>query len=235
MNKAIVGRKLGMSQVFEADGVAVPVTVVEAGPCPIVQVKTVEKDGYKAVKIAFQTAVKRDSSNAKKKNSSVGEYKGVDKPTLGQYKKAEVEPMRYMREVDIESVVENGVSVPAEVGKVVTVSCFNNGDMVDVVGTTRGRGYTGVIQRWNAQRIGPMSHGTGPIHRSVGSMSAHSDPSRVFKNKHMAGQYGHERVTIQNLRVVKVDQERNLLLIKGAIPGPKGGLVMVKSTVKKSK
>lgn len=233
MNKAIVGRKLGMSQVFEADGVAVPVTVVEAGPCPVVQVKTTEKDGYSAVKIAFQPAVKRNSANAKRKDESVGEYKGVNKPTLGQYKKADVEPMRYMREVNIDTVVEDGKEVPAEVGKVVTVACFNSGDMVDVVGTTRGRGYTGVIQRWNAQRIGPMSHGTGPIHRSVGSMSAHSDPSRVFKNKHMAGQYGHERVTIQNLRVVRVDEARNLLLIKGAIPGPKGGLVMVKSTVKK--
>lgn len=233
MNKAIVGRKLGMSQVFEADGVAVPVTVVEAGPCPVVQVKTTEKDGYSAVKIAFQPAVKRNSANAKRKEESVGEYKGVNKPTLGQYKKADVEPMRYMREVNIDTVVEDGKEVPAEVGKVVTVACFNSGDMVDVVGTTRGRGYTGVIQRWNAQRIGPMSHGTGPIHRSVGSMSAHSDPSRVFKNKHMAGQYGHERVTIQNLRVVRVDEARNLLLIKGAIPGPKGGLVMVKSTVKK--
>lgn len=232
MNKAIVGRKLKMSQVFEADGVAVPVTVVEAGPCPIVQVKTVENDGYKAVKLAFQPAVKRNYSGS---NSNVSEYKGVDKPTLGQYKKADVQPMRYMREFDIDTVVdEDGKEVACEVGKSVTVACFKPGDMVDVVGTTRGRGYTGVIQRWNAQRIGPMSHGTGPIHRSVGSMSAHSDPSRVFKNKHMAGQYGHERVTIQNLRVVKVDEKHNLLLIKGAIPGPKGGLVMVKSTVKKA-
>lgn len=233
MNKAIVGRKLGMSQVFEADGIVVPVTVVEAGPCPVVQVKTVENDGYKAVKIAYQPAVKR---NFKGTDSKVGAYKGVDKPTLGQYAKAGIEPLRYMREVDIETVVDSeGKETPAEVGSVVTVSCFNKDDMVDVVGTTRGRGYTGVIQRWNAQRIGPMSHGTGPIHRSVGSMSAHSDPSRVFKNKHMAGQYGHERVTVQNLRVVKVDAERNLLLIKGAIPGPKGGLVMIKSTVKKAK
>lgn len=233
MNKAIVGRKLGMSQVFEADGIVVPVTVVEAGPCPVVQVKTVENDGYKAVKIAYQPAVKR---NFKGTDSKVSAYKGVDKPTLGQYAKAGIEPLRYMREVDIETVVDSeGKETPAEVGSVVTVSCFNNGDMVDVIGTTRGRGYTGVIQRWNAQRIGPMSHGTGPIHRSVGSMSAHSDPSRVFKNKHMAGQYGHERVTVQNLRVVKVDAERNLLLIKGAIPGPKGGLVMIKSTVKKAK
>ena len=236
MNKAIVGRKLGMSQVFEADGVVVPVTVVEAGPCPVVQVKTVENDGYKAVKIAYQPAVKRNAKNVGNKDKKVGAYKGVDKPTLGQYNKVGVEPMRYMREVDIETVVDSeGKEVAAEVGSVVTVACFNNGDFVDVVGTTRGRGYTGVIQRWNAQRIGPMSHGTGPIHRSVGSMSAHSDPSRVFKNKHMAGQYGHERVTVQNLRVVKVDKERNLLLIKGAIPGPKGGLVMVKSTVKKAK
>ncbi len=231
MNKAIVGRKLGMSQVFTQDGMVVPVTVVEAGPCPIVQVKTVENDGYKAVKVAFQPAVKRNNSkNAQTKG--VREYKGVGKPEEGQYKKAGIAPMRYMREFKIDSLIENGAEVACEVGKVITTDCFAVGDKVDVTGTTRGRGYTGVIQRWNAQRVGPMTHGTGPIHRSVGSMAANSDPSRVFKNKKMAGQYGNERVTVQNLTVVKIDKERNLLLIKGAIPGPKGGLVIVKSTVK---
>ena len=230
MNKAIVGKKLGMSQVFTAEGMVVPVTVVEAGPCPIVQIKTVEKDGYKAVKIGFQSATKRNVGD--KKKPGVNAYKGVNKCQEGEFKVAGVEPVRYLREVDIESIVEDGKEVPVEVGKVVTTACFQEGDKVDVVGKTRGRGFTGNIQRWNAQRIGPMSHGTGPIHRSVGSMSAHSDPSRVFKNKKMPGHYGNERVTVQNLTVVRVDQARNLLLIKGAIPGPKGGLVIVKTTVK---
>ena len=216
MNKAIVGKKLGMSQVFTPDGDVIPVTVVQAGPCPIIQVKTVEKDGYKAVKVAYEPAVARKVSGDTKVT-----YKGVNKPTEGQYKKVGVAPMRYMRELDLEG----------NVGDVITCATFAEGDKVDVVGKTRGRGYTGVIQRWNHHRL-PMSHGAGPVHREVGSMAANSDPSRVFKNKKMAGQYGNERVTIQNLTVVKVDAARNLLLIKGAIPGPKGGLVIVRSTVK---
>ena len=150
-------------------------------------------------------------------------YKGVNRPTKGQYDKAGVEPMRYMRELKIDG--------DYEVGQVIDCGVFQENDKVDVVGHTRGRGYTGVIQRWNHHRL-PMSHGAGPVHREVGSMAANSDPSRVFKNKKMAGQYGNERVTIQNLTVVRVDAARNLLLIKGAIPGPKGGLVIVKTTVK---
>lgn len=218
MSKAIVGKKLGMSQVFTAEGEVIPVTVVQAGPCPVLQVKTVEKDGYKAVKVAYEPAVARKVSGGEKVT-----YKGINRPTEGQYKKAGVAPMRYMRELNIDTAVE--------VGQVITCDTFAEGDKVDVVGKTRGRGYTGVIQRWNHHRI-PMSHGAGPVHREVGSMAANSDPSRVFKNKKMAGQYGNERVSIQNLTVVKVDAARNLLLIKGAIPGPKGGLVIVKSTVK---
>lgn len=218
MNKAIVGKKLGMSQVFTAEGEVIPVTVVQAGPCPVIQVKTVEKDGYQAVKVAYEPAVARKVSGDAKQT-----YKGVNRPTLGQYAKADVEPMRYMRELKIDGEYT--------VGQVLKCDVFQANDKVDVVGKTRGRGYTGVIQRWNHHRL-PMSHGAGPVHREVGSMAANSDPSRVFKNKKMAGQYGNERVTIQNLTVVRVDAERNLLLIKGAIPGPKGGLVIVKTTVK---
>ena len=218
MNKAIVGKKLGMSQVFTAEGEVIPVTVVQAGPCPVIQVKTVEKDGYKAVKVAYEPAVARKVSGDAKAS-----YKGVDRPTMGQYAKAGVEPMRYMRELKVDG--------DYTVGQVISCDVFQENDKVDVVGKTRGRGYTGVIQRWNHHRL-PMSHGAGPVHREVGSMAANSDPSRVFKNKKMAGQYGNERVTIQNLTVVRVDAARNLLLIKGAIPGPKGGLVIVKTTVK---
>lgn len=218
MNKAIVGKKLGMSQVFTAEGEVIPVTVVQAGPCPVIQVKTVEKDGYQAIKVAYQPAVARKVSGDAKAS-----YKGVNRPTKGQYDKAGVEPMRYMRELKIDGEYA--------VGQVISCDVFQENDKVDVVGHTRGRGYTGVIQRWNHHRL-PMSHGAGPVHREVGSMAANSDPSRVFKNKKMAGQYGNERVTIQNLTVVRVDAARNLLLIKGAIPGPKGGLVIVKTTVK---
>ena len=218
MNKAIVGKKLGMSQVFTAEGEVIPVTVVQAGPCPVIQVKTVEKDGYQAIKVAYQPAVARKVSGDAKAS-----YKGVNRPTKGQYDKAGVEPMRYMRELKIDGEYA--------VGQVISCDVFQENDKVDVVGHTRGRGYTGVIQRWNHHRL-PMSHGAGPVHREVGSMAANSDPSRVFKNKKMAGQYGNERVTIQNLTVVRVDAARNLLLIKGAIPGPKGGLVVVKTTVK---
>ena len=218
MNKAIVGKKLGMSQVFTAEGEVIPVTVVQAGPCPVIQVKTVEKDGYQAIKVAYQPAVARKVSGDAKAS-----YKGVNRPTKGQYDKAGVEPMRYMRELKIDG--------DYAVGQVISCDVFQENDKVDVVGHTRGRGYTGVIQRWNHHRL-PMSHGAGPVHREVGSMAANSDPRRVFKNKKMAGQYGNERVTIQNLTVVRVDAARNLLLIKGAIPGPKGGLVIVKTTVK---
>lgn len=207
MKKAILGRKLGMSQIFTADGTMIPVTVVEAGPCPVIQVKTVAKEGYDAVQVAF--------GDIKEKN--------VTTPLKGHYAKADVTAKRALRELRLDDC--SGY----EVGKVITCDAFVEGDKVDVIGTTRGRGYTGVIQRWNAQRIGSMTHGTGPIHRSVGSMGANSDPSRVFKNKHMAGQYGNERVTIKNLEVVRVDAARNLLLIKGGIPGAKGSLVLVRA------
>ena len=209
MNKAIIGKKLGMTQVFSADGKVIPVTVVEAGPCPVVQIKTIEKDGYEAVKVGFG-----DVKEAR-----------LNKPAQGQFKKAGVEPKKILKEFRFDDVKSY------EVGAVLTVTQFAEGDKVDVSGTTKGHGFSGVIKRWNQQRL-KMTHGVGPVHREVGSMGSISSPSRVFKNKHMPGQYGHERVTVQNLEVVKVDVARNALLIKGAIPGPKGGIVTVTNSVK---
>ena len=209
MNKAIIGKKLGMTQIFSADGKVIPVTVVEAGPCPVVQIKTKEKDGYEAVKVGFGKA----------------EEKNLNKPDNGQFKKAGVEPQKVLKEFRVDDLAKYSV------GQVLTVETFAEGDKVDVVGLTKGHGFSGVIKRWNQHRL-KMTHGVGPVHREVGSMGANSSPSRVFKNKHMSGQYGNERVTIQNLEVVKVDAARNVLLIKGAIPGPKGGIVTVTDSVK---
>ena len=209
MNKAIIGRKLGMTQVFSADGKVIPVTVVEAGPCPVVQIKTGERDGYSALKLGFV---------------KVNEQ-ALNKPEIGQFKKAGVEPQKYLKEFRVDNAGEYAV------GNVVTVEKFAAGDKIDVVGMTKGHGFSGVIKRWNQHRL-KETHGVGPVHREVGSMGANSSPSRVFKNKHMPGQYGNERVTIQNLEIVKVDAARNALLIKGAIPGPKGGVVCISDSVK---
>jgi len=209
MKKAILGKKLGMTQVFDASGLIVPVTVIQAGPCAVVQKKTVEKDGYEAVKVAFLE--KRESL--------------FNKPELGAFKKAGVTPKQYVRELIVDGQ-EN-----LEVGNEIKADVFNEGEMVDVTGTTRGRGFTGAIVRWNFGRHN-MTHGNGPVHRHVGSTGATSSNSRVFKGQKMPGQYGHETVTIQNLEVVKVDAERNVLLIKGAVPGPKGSLLTIKSAVK---
>ncbi len=212
MKKAILGTKVGMTQLFLQDGTVVPVTVVEAGPCPVVQVKSVEKDGYKAIQVGFQTLP--ESRVKKLKN----------KPEQGHFKKAGVAPTRYLRELRLEDAEKY------EVGQQIQVDVFGEDEFVDVVGTSKGHGYSGVIQRWNAH-TGPMAHGS-KYHRGVGSLSANSDPSRVFKNKHMAGQWGHERVTIQHLKLVRVDAQRNLLFIKGAVPGPNGGLLIVRNSVK---
>ena len=209
MNKAIIGKKLGMTQIFSADGKVIPVTVVEAGPCPVVQIKTTGNDGYEAVKVGFGNV----------------DEKRVNKPDAGQFKKAGVAPLKVLKEFRFDDVSAYTV------GQVITVDTFAEGDKVDVVGLTKGHGFSGVIKRWNQHRL-KMTHGVGPVHREVGSMGANSSPSRVFKNKHMPGQYGNERVTIQNLEVVKVDAARNVLLIKGAIPGPKGGIVTVTDSVK---
>ncbi|MGN0820060.1 MAG: 50S ribosomal protein L3 [Christensenellaceae bacterium] len=209
MNKAIIGKKLGMTQIFSADGKVIPVTVILAGPCPVVQIKTVERDGYSAVKLGFE---------------KVSE-KALNKPEAGLFKKIGVEPQKVLKEFRLDDVSS------LEVGSTVTCETFKDGDKVDVVGTTKGHGFSGVIKRWNQHRL-KETHGVGPVHREVGSMGANSSPSRVFKNKNMPGQYGVERVTVQNLEVVKVDVARNAILVKGAVPGPKGGIVTIVDSVK---
>ncbi|MBO4837425.1 MAG: 50S ribosomal protein L3 [Clostridia bacterium] len=212
MKKAILGKKLGMTQIFMPDGSLVPVTVIEAGPCTVVQKKTVDTDGYEAVQFGFDTYPEKRAA------------KLVNKPEAGHFKKAGVAPTRYLREFRLED------SASYEVGQVVRVDVFAEGDRIDVTGTSKGHGFTGAIYRWN-QHTGPMAHGS-KYHRGVGSLSANSDPSRVFKQKHMSGHYGVERTTVQNLTVVRVDAERNLLLVRGAVPGPNGGLLLVRNTVK---
>ena len=209
MNKAIIGRKAGMTQIFAADGKLIPVTVVEAGPCPVVQVKTVESDGYTALKLGFDEA----------------REKTLNKPELGQFKKAGVKPCKVLKEVRLDSVESY------KVGDLVKADVFAAGDHVDVAGVTKGHGFTGVIKRWNQHRL-KETHGVGPVHREPGSMGANSTPSRVFKHKNLAGQYGVENVTIQNLEIVRVDAARNAILIKGAIPGPRGSVVTISNSVK---
>ena len=212
MKKAIIGKKLGMTQIFLPDGRLVPVTVIQAGPCKVVQKKTVEKDGYEAVQFGFEELTEKRAK------------KLLTQPVNGHFKKAGVAPQRHLREFRLDD------SASYEVGQVVGADVFEEGEAVDVTGTTKGRGYTGAIYRWN-QHTGPMAHGS-KYHRGVGSLSANSDPSRVFKNKHMAGHYGVERVTIQNLSIVKVDKERNLLLVHGAVPGPDKGLLLIRNSCK---
>jgi len=213
MNKAIIGRKIGMTQIFAEDGKVIPVTVIEAGPCPVVQIKTQETDGYTALKLGFGEV----------------KEKRLTKAELGQFKKANIAPCKYLREVRLDSV--EGYKVGESV---LTADVFAAGDHVDVSGVTKGHGYTGVIKRWNQHRL-KETHGVGPVHREPGSMGANSSPSRVFKQKHLAGQYGVENVTILNLEVVRVDAARNAILVKGAIPGPKGSVVTIGSSVKAGK
>ncbi len=208
MNKAIIGKKVGMTQVFMANGECIPVTVILAGPCPVVAKKTVERDGYASAVVGFEAIPERK----------------LNKADLGQFKKANLAPMKTLKEFRMENLDT------LEVGTVLDVAQFAEGDKVDVQGTTRGRGYTGVIQRWNQHRV-RMTHGSGPVHRQVGSMGS-IDSARVFKLKNLPGRYGHEQVTIQNLKVVKVDLEKNVLLVKGAVPGPKGSLVTVMNAIK---
>ena len=212
MKKAILGKKLGMTQQFLPDGRLVPVTVVLAGPCTVVQKKTAERDGYEAVQLSFDEVPEHRAK------------KLVNRPLAGHYRRAGVSPARVLREFRLADVSKYSV------GQTLSCAQFIPGELVDVTGTTRGRGFTGVIYRWNGSR-GPIAHGS-KFHRAVGSMSAHSDPSRVFKNKKMSGQYGVERVTVQNLEIVAVDAERNLLLIKGAVPGPRKSLLLVRDAVK---
>ena len=212
MKKAILGKKIGMTQIFVSDGRLVPVTVVEAGPCTVTMVKTQKTDGYEAIQVGFGEL---SEQRAKKL---------LNKPELGHFAKAGVAPARHLREFRLDDISAYSV------GDTIKVDVFAEGDKIDVIGTSKGHGYTGAIQRWN-QHTGPMAHGS-KYHRGVGSLSANSSPSRVFKNKHMAGQYGSEKVTVQNLEVIRVDAERNLLLIKGALPGAKGCLLFVRNSVK---
>ena len=209
MEKAIIGKKVGMTQIFDENGKVVPVTVVEAGPCTVVQKKTVESDGYVAVQLGY------GDISAKK----------VSKPAKGHFDKADVAPKRTLREFRLDDISAMNV------GDILKADVFAVGDRIDVVGTSKGKGYAGAIKRWNQHRL-RESHGTGPVARHAGSMGSCSTPSRVFKGKRLPGHLGAERVTIQNLKVVKVDAENNLIAIKGAIPGPKGSVVCISDSVK---
>lgn len=206
--KAILGTKVGMSQIFMEDGSVIPVTVIAAGPCVVVQKKTAENDGYDAVQLGFYDL----------------KEKAANKPKKGHFAKANVPLKKYLREVRLENAAETNV------GDEIKVDVFSEGDRVDVTGTSKGKGYAGTVKRWGQHR-GPMSHGS-QYHRGAGSMGAAATPSKVIKGKRLPGHMGFERVTVQNLSVVKVDPENNLLCVKGAVPGAKGGLVIIKDTVK---
>ena len=209
MQKAIIGKKLGMTQLFDESGKVIPVTVVEAGPCMVAQKKTVENDGYEAIQVGF------------------GDMKAnkVNKPMKGHFDKYDVAPKKVLREFRLADI--NAFNT----GDIIKVDVFAEGDKVDVVGTSKGKGTAGVIKRWNFSRL-KETHGTGPVHRHAGSNGACSDPSRVMKGKKLPGHMGAERVTVQNLDVVKIDTENNLIALKGAIPGPKGGIVYITNSVK---
>lgn len=209
MKTAIIGKKVGMTQIFDEAGKVVPVTVIEAGPCTVTGKMTTEKEGYEAVQLGYEDVAE----------------KKLTKPEKGHLDKAGVAPKKYLREFDLENAAE------LNVGDIVKADAFQAGDFVDVTGISKGHGYQGVIKRWGAQRT-PTSHGGGPVHRHAGSMGSTTDPSRIFKGKIGAGQMGVDQVTIQNLDIVKVDADLNLIAVRGAVPGPKGGLVLIKSTVK---
>ena len=212
MKKGLIGKKIGMTQIFDEAGNVIPVTVVEAGPCTVTQIKTVENDGYQAVQVGF------------------GDVKGsrVNKPMKGHFDKADVAPKKTLKEFRLDSI--DGI----EVGNILKADTFEVGEIVDVKGTSKGHGTAGAIKRWNFSRL-RMTHGTGPNHRHAGSLGACSSPSRVFKGKKMPGHMGNVRVTVQNLEIVKIDVENNVILVKGAVPGPKKSLVMIKETVKTGK
>ena len=209
MKKAIIGKKVGMTQIFDESGKVIPVTVVEAGPCVVTQKKTVETDGYTAVQLGF---------------GDIAEKK-LSKPEAGHLKKAGVAPKKYLKEFKLEGAASMNV------GDVVKADTFAAGDKIDVTGISKGHGYQGVVKRHGAHRT-DMTHGGGPVHRHAGSMGATSHQSRIFKGKIGAGQMGNVQVTVENLEVVKVDAELNMIVVRGAIPGPKGGIVYLKNTVK---
>ena len=208
MKKGIIGKKIGMTQIFDEVGNVIPVTVIEAGPCVVAQKKTAENDGYDAVQLGFIDA----------------KEKSLSKPAKGHFEKAGVGAKKHLKEFRLENAAE------LNVGDVITAETFAAGEKVDVTGITKGRGYTGAIKRWNLHKL-QATHGVGPIHRQSGSMGV-IDPARIFKNKKMAGQYGNEQVTVQNLYVAKIDAEKNLIAVKGAVPGARGGIVFIRNTVK---
>ncbi len=209
MKKAILGKKIGMTQIFDENGKVIPVTVVEAGPCVVSQKKTIETDGYNAVQIGFGDL----------------RPKLVNKPMKGHFDKSDVAPKRTLKECRLDDISNYNV------GDIIKADVFENGEQVDVTGTSKGKGYAGVIKRWNFARL-KESHGTGPVVRKGGSIGACSDPSRVFKGKKMSGHLGAEQVTVQNLKIAKIDVENNLIAIKGAIPGANGGIVLIRDSVK---
>ena len=209
MKKGIIGKKIGMTQIFDEKGKVIPVTVIEAGPCVVTQKKTVENDGYNAVQIGF------------------GDQKPqrVSKPLAGHFKKGDVAPKKTLRELRLDDISA------LNVGDLIKADTFETGERVDVTGKSKGKGYAGVIKRWNFRRL-KETHGTGPVARHGGSNGAISDPSRVFPGLKMAGHLGAESVTVQNLTIAKVDVENNLIAVKGAIPGPNGGVVVIRDSVK---
>ena len=208
MKKGIIGKKIGMTQIFDEIGNVIPVTVIEAGPCVVAQKKTVENDGYDAVQLGFMDVKEKHLTKAEK----------------GHFEKAGVALKKHLKEFRLDDCSA------LNTGDIITVETFAAGDKVDVTGITKGHGYTGAIKRWNLAKL-RMTHGVGPVHRQSGSMGV-IDPARIFKNKKMAGQYGNEQVTVQNLNVVKIDAEKNLIAVKGAIPGAKGGIVFIRDSVK---
>ncbi len=209
MKKGIIGKKIGMTQIFDEKGNVIPVTIIEAGPCVVTQIKTIEKNGYEAVQLGFMTA----------------KAKQTNKPDAGLFKKIGTEAKKHLKEFRLDDISEYNV------GDTVTADIFAAGEKVDVTGTSKGHGYTGSIKRWNHHKL-RMTHGAGPVHRQPGSMGANSTPSRIFKNKKMAGQWGNEKVTVLNLDVAKIDAEKNLIAVKGAIPGARGGIVFLRNAVK---
>ena len=209
MKKAIIGKKLGMTQIFAENGAVIPVTVIEAGPCVVSQKKTTETDGYEAIQVGYEDV----------------SAKHVNKPAKGHFAKAGVEAKKHLKEFRLEDCAQYNV------GDVIAADTFAAGEKVDITGITKGHGYSGAVKRWGHHML-QATHGTGPIHRQVGSMGANSTPSRVFKNKKMAGQYGNEKLTVLNLEVVKVDAEKNLIAVKGAVPGARGGIVVIRDSVK---
>ena len=209
MKKGLIGKKIGMTQIFDENGNVIPVTLIECGPCVVAQKKTAENDGYDAIQLGFMDA----------------KAKHMTKPEQGHFAKNGLGLKKHLKEFRYDDCSVYNV------GDVITVDTFAAGEKVDITGMTKGHGYSGVVKRWNCHKL-RMTHGVGPVHRQPGSMGANSSPSRIFKNKKMAGQYGNEQITVQNLKIVKIDSEKNLVAVKGAVPGAKGGIVFVRNSVK---